>query len=105
MNSQNPSRRRFLIHAVVATAALPFVASGVIGTAQAQALKPLPLDNPQAVALKYILDATKTKEPTFKPGSNCANCQFFITATGACTLFPGFSVPGPAWCSAWAKKA
>ena len=105
MNSQNPSRRRFLIQAVVATAALPFVASGVIGTAQAQALKPLPLDNPQAVALKYIADATKTKEPNFKPGSNCGNCQFFTAATGACTLFPGYSVPAAAWCSAWAKKA
>ena len=105
MNSQNPSRRRFLIQAVVAAAAIPFVASGVIGTAQAQALKPLPVDNAQAVALKYILDATKTKEANFKPGSNCANCQFFTAATGACTLFPGFSVPAAAWCSAWAKKA
>lgn len=105
MTSQTPSRRRFLIQAVVATAALPLVASGLIGTVQAQALKPLPLDNPQAVALKYIADATKTKEPTFKPGSNCANCQFFTAATGACTLFAGFSVPAAAWCSAWAKKA
>lgn len=105
MNSQNPSRRRFLIQAVVAAAAIPFVASGVIGTAQAQALKPLPVDNAQAVALKYILDATKTKEANFKPGSNCGNCQFFTAATGACTLFPGFSVPAAAWCSAWAKKA
>ncbi|MBW8368015.1 MAG: high-potential iron-sulfur protein [Arenimonas sp.] len=105
MTSQTPSRRRFLIQAVVATAALPFVASGLIGTVQAQALKPLPVDNAQAVALKYILDATKTKEPIFKPGSNCGNCQFFTAATGACTLFPGFSVPAAAWCSAWAKKA
>lgn len=105
MNSQNPSRRRFLIQAVVAAAAIPFVASGVIGTAQAQALKPLPADNAQAVALKYVADATKTKEANHKPGSNCANCQFFTAATGACTLFPGFSVPAAAWCSAWAKKA
>ena len=105
MNTQNPSRRRFLVQAVVATAALPFVASGLIGTAWAQALKPLPLDNPQAVALKYVADASKTKEPTFKPGSNCANCQFFTAATGACTLFAGYSVPAAAWCSAWAKKA
>ncbi len=105
MTSQNPSRRRFLIQAVVATAALPFVASGVIGSAQAQALKPLPADNAQAVALKYVADASKTKEPTFKPGSNCANCQFFTAATGACTLFAGYSVPAAAWCTAWAKKA
>lgn len=105
MTSHTPSRRRFLIQAVVATAALPFVASGLIGSAYAQALKPLPVNNPQAVALKYVVDASKTKEPTFKAGSNCANCQFFTAATGACTLFAGFSVPAKAWCSAWAKKA
>ena len=105
MNTQNPSRRRFLIQAVVAAAAIPFVGSGVIGTAQAQALKPLPVANAQAIALKYVVDASKTKEANFKPGSNCANCQFFTAATGACTLFPGFSVPAKAWCSAWAKKA
>ena len=105
MNSQNPSRRRFLIQAVVAAAAVPFVASGVIGTAQAQALKPLPADNATAKALAYAPDATKVSHPNFKPGSNCANCQFFTAATGACTLFAGFSVPAAAWCSAWAKKA
>ncbi|HBU30229.1 MAG TPA: hypothetical protein DEB56_12245 [Thiobacillus sp.] len=45
------------------------------------------------------------KHPSFKPDSNCGNCQFFTAATGACTLFPGFKVPAAAWCSAWAKKA
>mgnify|MGYP006142894623 CR=1 FL=1 len=104
MNTQNPSRRRFLVHAVVAAAALPF-ASRLIGTAQAQELKPLPLDNATAKALAYAEDATKVSHPSFKPGSNCANCQFFTAANGACTLFPGFSVPAAAWCSAWAKKA
>ena len=63
------------------------------------------MNGEQAVALKFIADATKTKEANHKPGSNCANCQFFTAATGACTLFPGFSVPAAAWCSAWAKKA
>ena len=104
MNTQNPSRRRFLVHAVVAAAALPF-ASRLVGTAQAQDLKPLPLDNATAKALAYAEDATKVSHPSFKPGSNCANCQFFTAANGACTLFPGFSVPAAAWCSAWAKKA
>ncbi|GAB2500932.1 high-potential iron-sulfur protein [Arenimonas alkanexedens] len=104
MNTQNPSRRRFLVHAVVAAAALPF-ASRLIGTAQAQELKPLPLDNATAIALAYAVDATKVSHPSFKPGSNCANCQFFTAANGACTLFPGFSVPAEAWCSAWAIKA
>lgn len=99
------SRRAFLVKAVLLGAAVPFVGSGLVGTALAQALKPLPADNPMAVALKYVDDAAKTKEASFKPGSNCANCQFFTAATGACTLFAGFSVSPKGWCTAWAKKA
>lgn len=105
MNAPSASRRRFLVQAVIAAVAVPFVAPAVIGTASAQALKPLPADNATAIALAYVADAKTSKHPNFKPGSNCANCQFFTAATGACTLFPGFSVPAAAWCSAWAKKA
>ena len=64
-----------------------------------------PLTNAQAKALGYVEDATKTTNKAFKPGSNCANCQFFTAATGACTLFAGFSVAPKGWCTAWAKKA
>ncbi|HEU0153794.1 MAG TPA: high-potential iron-sulfur protein [Arenimonas sp.] len=104
MNTENPSRRRFLVHAAVVAAALPF-ASRLVGTAQAQELKKLPLDNATAKALAYAEDASKVSHPSHKPGSNCANCQFYTATTGACTLFPGFAVPATAWCSAWAKKA
>ena len=76
-----------------------------MGNALAQELKPLPADNATAKALAYAADAATVDHPNFKPGSNCANCQFFTAATGACSLFPGFSVPAKAWCSAWAKKA
>lgn len=105
MNTTNSSRRGFLVKAALLAAAAPFVAPALVGQAWAQELKPLPLDNPQAKALAYALDATAVKHPSFKPGSNCGNCQFFTAASGACTLFPGFSVPAAAWCSAWAKKA
>ena len=104
MTSQIPARRRFLIQAAVVAAALPFAGSRLIGQVQAQELKKLPLDNATAKALAYAEDYTKVKHPSFKPGSNCANCQFF-TAAGGCTLFPGYRVPAEAWCSAWAKKA
>lgn len=105
MNTTSASRRRFLVQAVVAVVAVPFVAPALVGSASAQALKPLPTDNATAVALGYVADAKTAKHASFKPGSNCANCQFFTAATCACTLFPGFSVPAAAWCSAWAKKA
>ncbi|WP_210244177.1 high-potential iron-sulfur protein [Arenimonas fontis] len=104
MDSVNVSRRGFLVRAGL-LAAVPFLASGMIGTARAQELKPLPPDNATAKALAYAEDASKVSHPSYKPGSNCANCQFFTAATGACSLFPGFKVPAQAWCSAWAKKA
>jgi hypothetical protein len=103
MTAPIPSRRRFLIHAALATAALP-IAMRLIPEARAGALAKLPLDNPQAKALGYTEDASKTKHPSYKPGSLCANCQFFTAATGACALFAGFSVEPKGWCSAWAKK-
>jgi len=105
MTPNVPARRRFLIQAAVVAAALPFVGPRLIGQVQAQELKKLPLDNATAKALAYEEDYTKVKHPSFKPGSNCANCQFFTASNGACTLFPGYSVPAEAWCSAWAKKA
>ena len=100
MNTTANARRRFMFQAVTAAIALP-----LFGQAFAQALKKLPADNATAKALKYVADAATSKEPSKKPGSNCANCQFFIAATGACTLFPGFAVAPKGWCTAWAKKA
>ena len=94
------SRRRFMLQAATAAVALP-----MFGQAFAQALKKLPADNATAKALKYVPDAATSKEPTKKPGSACANCQFFTVATGACTLFAGFAVSPKGWCTAWAKKA
>ena len=103
MKATQNSRRQFLIRGLASAAALPFVGVLASATVSAQALKPLPANNPQAVALKYVADAKKAVAA--KPGSNCANCQFFTAATGACTLFAGFSVEAKGWCAAWAKKA
>jgi hypothetical protein len=103
MTEYRVSRRRFLTHAAVAAAALPLLAR--FSPAEAAPLPRLPTSNPQAKALGYVEDASKTTNPAHKPGSVCANCQFFTAATGACALFAGFSVPPKAWCTAWAKKA
>jgi len=96
------TRRQFMMTLVPAAAALTAVTG-----ARAQAAK-IDEKDPAAVALAYKHDATKVDakaNPTYKAGNNCANCQFFTAATGACTLFPKNSVPAEAWCSAWAKKA
>ena len=103
MNDQQNSRRQFLVRGLVSAAALPFVGALMSATVSAQALKPLPATNPQAVALKYVADAKKATAA--KPGSTCANCALFQAATKGCSIFPGFSVAPAGWCSAWAKKA
>lgn len=104
MTTPVTSRRRFLIVAAMATAALP-IGIYMMDKAHAAGLTKLPLDNPQAKALGYAEDASTVKHPSYKPGSACSNCQFFTAATGACSLFAGFSVLPKAWCSAWSKKA
>lgn len=100
MNTSN--RRRFLQLGAIALAA-PFAARLAIPTAQAQKLPRIPVDHPQAKALAYIEDATKTKHPSFKPGSDCLNCKFYTPANEGCTLFPAFSVEPKGWCAAWVK--
>lgn len=102
MTEHRNSRRRFLLQAAVAVTALPLL--GKLSPAIAAPLPRLPATNAQAKALGYTEDPKKFGA-THKPGSNCLNCQFFTQATGACALFPGFSVAPKAWCTAWAKKA
>jgi hypothetical protein len=104
MTEPTPSRRRFLIQAAVAATAIPLLAQ-FAGQPAMAAGKILTADNPQAKALGYVENATTTKNAAFKPGSACANCQFFTAATGACAIFPGYTVSPKGWCSAWAKKA
>jgi hypothetical protein len=102
------SRRRFLIRSAVAVSAVPMLGRMALQTARADDLPPLPADNPTATALAYAEDVATVTHANLKPGSNCANCQFYTGADGAargpCTLFPGFSVSAKGWCSAWAKK-
>ena len=81
MSDHPTSRRRFLAHTLVLVAAAPLL--GEATRAWAAPLPRLPLGNPQAKALHYIEDATKTKEPSHKPGSFCKDCQFFTPATGS----------------------
>lgn len=109
MTESNPSRRRFLTRTVVAAAAAPFAARLLGAPAHAADLPPIPADHATAVALAYTEDAASAKHASFKPGSTCANCQFYTgagdAARGPCTLFAGYSVAAKGWCSAWAKKA
>lgn len=103
------SRRRFLAGTAIALTVLPLGGALLSPSARAQGLPKLPLDNPQAKALRYAETTDGLSHPSFKAGSDCANCQFFAAAAGSasgpCALFPGFAVSAKGWCSAWSKKA
>ena len=99
----NNTRRSFLITLAASGAALS-------STAQAQAK--IDEKDPQAAALGYVADATKTdtkKFPKYAAGQNCANCALYqgkaADAWSGCPLFGTKQVAGKGWCSAWAKKA
>ena len=98
------TRREFLaaVVGVAVVAALP-------GAARADDLPPLAESDPTASALGYKEDASKvdaSKFPTHKPSDTCHACNFYQGSgpRGACTLFPGKSVAGKGWCSAFAAK-
>lgn len=97
-------RRRFLQAATAATlaAALPLQAS-------AEDLPALSLDDPTAKALGYAEDAGNVdaaRFPAHKAGQDCLGCNFYQgkAARGACSLFPGKSVAGKGWCSAFVAR-
>lgn len=107
-NSQ--ARRRFLKLAALGAALAPIGASVLPRIGRAADLPALDSNDATAKALKYTEDATTAKaEANFKPGSDCANCQFYQGKAGdergPCMLFPGKSVHAKGWCASWAKKA
>jgi hypothetical protein len=97
------TRRAFLLAASTAPA-------GLCLGAQAQAAV-LSEQDPQAVALGYVADATRAdakKYPKYAAGQMCSTCALYqgkpTDAMAACPLFAGRQVAGKGWCSAWAKK-
>ena len=68
--------------------------------------------DPTGKALGYVEDASKvdkTKFPAYKPGAQCATCNFFQAksgdAYGPCQIFPGKSVSAKGWCASHSPKA
>ena len=105
MTESRSTRRRFLVQAAVAATALPLLARMAYSPARAAALPRLPEDNAQAKALRYSASAAKVKDPAYQAGSACENCKLYTPATGACSIFQGYSVEPKGWCSVWTKKA
>jgi hypothetical protein len=110
MSDKQYDRRSILKGALAAgVAGIPIAV--VSSRANAQAQSKLDAKDPQAIALGYVVDATKVDSktnPTFKPEQNCANCLQLMGKVGdafrPCNLFPGKVVASAGWCRAWVKK-
>lgn len=107
----NTGRRKVLRMAAGSLAAASVVGLNIRQRAEAADLPHLAEDDPQAVALKYVHDATQAERPEKggTPGDQqlCSNCQFLQAGEGewrGCALFPGKGVNVNGWCSAWAPK-
>ena len=112
MSKKFDASRRRTTGLILKGMALSSVAGMVrIPVAFAQELPHVTGDDPTAVALKYVEDATTADRPD-KSGvagadQDCANCQFIQSDTGdwrPCALFPGKSVHAKGWCINWTKK-
>lgn len=107
MNKPFCSSRRNLLRGSVAGAAAALLASVLPCSAARAADAPeVSEDDPTAKGLKYVADATKSERPD--ASQFCHNCRYFKGAAdagaGPCDIFPGKSVKGNGWCSAWMKK-
>lgn len=102
------SRRKLLRAGVAAAAALP-LGLALEGQARADELPKLSEDDPQAKALHYVHDATKSQSSARQKDAFCYNCMHFKGGPddrwGPCNVFPGKRVNRDGWCSAWAKTS
>jgi len=100
--------RRSLLKAAV-LGAVTVSMSGLAGEASAQTLAPLTVTDPQASALGYVEDASKSTNPAHQAGQMCSSCVQYQgkagDARGGCNIYPGKSVNSHGWCTVWAKKA
>ena len=91
------NRRDFL--KLSGTSLIGLTIGGVALRANAQ--EKLAVDDPTAVALKYVHESKVE-------GAYCDNCMYIQGEDGKdwrpCAIFPGKVVAAKGWCSAWLKK-
>ncbi len=92
-----------------APAAAPVAKAPAAAAAATTAVDPA---EPAAMALGYVIDATKVdgaKFKTYSAGQLCSNCALYGAkageAAGPCPLFGGRLVAAKGWCSGYIKKA
>ncbi len=104
------SRRTLLRHAGLGAGAAMIAAALPHGARAAEPQK-LDVKDQAAVALAYVENAATVdpkKQPTYSPGSNCANCLQLQGKDGdayrPCALFPGKLVATAGWCTGWTAE-
>ncbi len=102
------TRRAFFLQSLSCASALTTLAATTSVQAQTAVLE----TDPQAMALGYTADGTKTdtkKYPNYVANRNCGGCVLFQGKTGedagSCAVFGNKLVASKGWCSAWTKKA
>jgi hypothetical protein len=103
-NFQN-DRRRLLRGALMGIAVAPLAYVSVRGSnALAQDMPKLSEDDPTAIALNYVHDAS-TKDDMREANAVCSNCSLYLgesgEAWGGCTAFPNKLVNANGWCISW----
>ncbi len=104
------TRRVFIMQSLTGASAL--AALGLAATASAEAPVAVVDTDPQAMALGYKTDGSKTdvkKYPSYAANQSCSACVLFQgkpkDMTASCAIFGNKLVAQKGWCSAWAKKA
>lgn len=105
----NNYRRSFLMKSGALITGLPAISLlGFAKTVQADDLPNVSEDDPIAVSLKYVHDASKSGDRS-NTDALCSNCQLYTgdegSEWGPCSIFPGKSVNANGWCAAWVKKS
>jgi hypothetical protein len=105
MEPESPSRRRLLKRLALGVS-VTAVALARTPKARAAQLPLLSADAPEAKAVHYVEDVSKSKRAP--KGASCANCGLYQGATGStegpCQLFPGRDVKAKGWCSSWSPQ-
>jgi hypothetical protein len=110
MINEKLSRRQLLQGALAGLAAVPAV---TLIARDASAVDTVPENDPMAMSIGYVTDASKVNtrtNPTYKPGQNCANCYQYKAAKpgaseGACTILGGRLVKANGWCKVWVPQS
>ncbi len=104
----NTASRRSFLKSVGGAAAVS--AFGIaVSESPAADLPKLNEDDPMAVALKYVHDASSVAESIRSQKDRyCYNCALYSGGENdewaACSIVPGKAVAGRGWCSVWARR-